>query len=562
MLNFIDSLDQERSNARLWEPITPQVDAPIFHSGYLFKLSKKRDGSRQLEIRYFALHGDLLVYKKNKDSDKVSGAMNVNLAKVEITSSSSIQSEELSAELGYGLKISRGSKYSMLFAKSRDELNAWMAALSKVAVRADFHDRFEVVEMIGEGTFAQVFKIRTVNTGRCFAMKAFSKASVLANPVGIAALKKEIQTLRSISDLKIGSRLLEVHETGDCIGLVMDLIEGGTLLDLIRSDLQLSQQSIANVARGILQNLNDLSTLGIFHRDLKPSNVMLRKTSMITPEDVVIIDFGLSASADDREHLFKRCGTPGYIAPELIAAKVDQEGGFSVPSKADVYSAGVLIYYLITRQPLFDRTGLDINTILKANLRSKIEFPDDVFGNKNRHLQDLLANLLHPDPEVRSTVEQALEHPYFKPFREKGLLKNDILFGADENACQPIVMPAKEFMIKRNYIPRNSRLELGPKRPSQKLHLQVVIPPIGPQIHLSICRNPPHPATLGDEEQLLSPVTSQSNDLSKSNSLAATCSGSARLSAGPNKILFSKRLLSRNIVSQGRPEKGICPSTR
>jgi len=115
-------------------------------------------------------------------------------------------------------------------------------------------------------------------------------------------------------------KLYEVYESENSIYLVVDILNGGELLNNLR--------------------LNHIHEKGIMHRDLKPENIMLRDENNIS--DIVIVDFGLSSfiKMDPNNVLFKKCGTPGFIAPEIFQCEMFYS------EKCDVFSAGVIFYIL------------------------------------------------------------------------------------------------------------------------------------------------------------------------------------------------------------------------
>lgn len=96
--------------------------------------------------------------------------------------------------------------------------------------------------------------------------------------------------------------------------------------------------------RDILRGLAYLEEKDILHRDLKPENLILGSTEPILQNRVKIVDFGLATPADVDEYLFKRCGTPGFVAPEIIKADANSKEKFT--TKCDVFSAGVICYIL------------------------------------------------------------------------------------------------------------------------------------------------------------------------------------------------------------------------
>ena len=100
---------------------------------------------------------------------------------------------------------------------------------------------------------------------------------------------------------------------------------------------------------GLVSGLNTMHKSRIMHRDLKPENIMLRSPFSLEP---VIVDFGLASHTDQEKYLFYRCGTPGYVAPEIITLT---ENGH-VNTECDMFSMGVIFHILLTRKPLFEGT--------------------------------------------------------------------------------------------------------------------------------------------------------------------------------------------------------------
>ena len=134
--------------------------------------------------------------------------------------------------------------------------------------------------------------------------------------------------------------LHEVHETENTYYMIMDYLEGETLLEMIKNQGRLTYFQIMNLMIAIAQGLKYLHSQGIIHRDLKPENILFQDTSL---KDPVIVDLGLATFENESEYLFPRCGTPGYVAPEVINIK-SQSAKYS--SVCDVFSLGVIFHIL------------------------------------------------------------------------------------------------------------------------------------------------------------------------------------------------------------------------
>lgn len=138
-------------------------------------------------------------------------------------------------------------------------------------------------------------------------------------------------------------QLHEVYETEKSIYLVLELIQGKSLQEVLKKSTfkdTYSEVKIINMIRSILDALAYLASKGIMHRDLKPDNILLDKG-----EKIKIVDFGLATFIHVDEYIFKKCGTPGYIAPEVF--KYDAKNpSTNYDDRCDVFSAGCILFYM------------------------------------------------------------------------------------------------------------------------------------------------------------------------------------------------------------------------
>lgn len=139
-------------------------------------------------------------------------------------------------------------------------------------------------------------------------------------------------------------RLYEVYESEHSIYLIMDLINGGELLTKLKDYSMITQQEIARLMYNFLDALKHLHARGIMHRDLKPENILLRNKNEI--HSIIIADFGLSSFIKKpvSEIFFKRCGTPGFVAPEILVYKDSHSEFYN--EKCDIFSAGIIFFIL------------------------------------------------------------------------------------------------------------------------------------------------------------------------------------------------------------------------
>lgn len=137
-------------------------------------------------------------------------------------------------------------------------------------------------------------------------------------------------------------KLYEVCETENSLYMVMELLQGGSLIEKIREKTSFPIDDALPIMRGMLKAVEHAHSKGIMHRDLKPENILF-KTANCKENDVVLADFGLSTLVNEKKYLFFRCGTPGYVAPEVINLK-DENATYR--EVCDIFSLGVIFHIM------------------------------------------------------------------------------------------------------------------------------------------------------------------------------------------------------------------------
>jgi 5'-AMP-activated protein kinase catalytic alpha subunit len=264
---------------------------------------------------------------------------------------------------------------------------------------------YELGRLLGQGTFAKVYHARGIKTNQSVAIKVIDKEKVLK--VGlIEQIKREISVMRLVRHPNI-IQLYEVMATKTKIYFVMEYAKGGELFNKV-SKGKLKE----DVARKYFQQLIDAvdlcHTRGVYHRDIKPENLLLDEN-----EDLKVSDFGLSALAESKRQdglLHTTCGTPAYVAPEVINRK-----GYD-GAKADIWSCGVVLYVLLAGYlPFHDSNLMEMyRKIGKAEYKCPNWFPPEV--------RRLLSKMLDPNPSTRASIAKIKESSWFR----KGLKSKHI----------------------------------------------------------------------------------------------------------------------------------------
>ncbi|XP_059668124.1 CBL-interacting serine/threonine-protein kinase 14-like [Cornus florida] len=257
--------------------------------------------------------------------------------------------------------------------------------------------KYELGKLLGYGAFAKVYHARNVRTGQSVAIKAVSKKNILKGGF-TAHVKREISIMRRLHHPHI-VRLFEVLATKTKIYFVMEFAKGGELFAKVAKG-RFSEDLSRRYFQQLISAVGYCHSHGVYHRDLKPENLLLDENW-----DLKVTDFGLSAVTDQVRPdglLHTLCGTPAYVAPEILAKK-----GYD-GAKVDVWSCGVILFVLNAGYLPFNDRNLMVmyKKIYKGEFRCpKWTSPD---------LKRFISRLLDTNPETRITVDQMTEDPWFR----------------------------------------------------------------------------------------------------------------------------------------------------
>ena len=193
--------------------------------------------------------------------------------------------------------------------------------------------RFELGKLLGHGTFAKVHHARNIKTGEGVAIKIINKEKILKGGL-VSHIKREISILRRVRHPNI-VQLFEVMATKTKIYFVMEYVRGGELFNKVAKG-RLKEEVARNYFQQLVSAVEFCHARGVFHRDLKPENLLLDQDG-----NLKVSDFGLSAVSDQirQDGLFHTfCGTPAYVAPEVLSRK-----GYD-GAKVDIWSCGVVLF--------------------------------------------------------------------------------------------------------------------------------------------------------------------------------------------------------------------------
>lgn len=264
-----------------------------------------------------------------------------------------------------------------------------------------FATKYRIGEKLGAGTFSEV-KLVTVKAGEDqgsqYACKIIKKGGLTVEDK--AALKIEIEILLEMNHPNI-MRLVEVMEDSKHHYLVTELLDGGELFDRIVEKALYSEREARDVVKILLEVMVYCHERNVVHRDLKPENLLL--TSKNNDSNIKIADFGFAKKVGVVEDLSTACGTPGYVAPEILNGKAYGKG-------VDIWSIGVITYILLCGYPPFHHDNQPrLFQMIKAG---EYEFDEQYWDEVSEEAKDLIRRMLTVDSKQRATAQELLQHPW------------------------------------------------------------------------------------------------------------------------------------------------------
>lgn len=255
-------------------------------------------------------------------------------------------------------------------------------------------DVFDFKGTLGSGAFSEVYMVREKKTGNLYALKCLKKKHLAHSN-----LENEISVLRRIKHENVVG-LEDFYETRTHYYLVMQLVSGGELFDRILDRGVYTEKDASQVISQVLKAVSYLHENSIVHRDLKPENLLYYNQD--ENAKIMISDFGLSKMAD-HGIMSTACGTPGYVAPEVLAQKPYSKA-------VDCWSIGVITYILLCGYPPFfeDNETRLFSKIMRADYAFHAPFWDDI----SESAKDFIRKMMEKNPSKRFTTEQALRHPW------------------------------------------------------------------------------------------------------------------------------------------------------
>ncbi|KAG7098269.1 hypothetical protein E1B28_000231 [Marasmius oreades] len=379
-----------------------------------------------------------------------------------------------------GNEVSFGSRSSD---SDGDDYRYMFYHLAAGSPKTGLYAFYDLGPELGRGSFAIVYRAISKTTGQWFAVKIIQESRRTgrddASNTNNINLQREIAIMGQLKHPNI----CELKDVFICdnneINLVIELVDGGDLLEYIINGGITTEMDAMHITYQLCDALAYIHDRGVAHRDLKPENVLLTNT---TPPQVKVADFGLAKVSDSMTMLKTMCGTPAYLAPEVV--RQEHEEGYD--NLVDSWSVGVILFSMITSASPFieDETQKDIRIRISGR---RIDW--QILANSTIPVgpacRDFIERLLADSPRKRMTMKSALEHPWFLQYRQ-----NHAQAGASPNQASSSSVPADASMLSvvdyaqgsTNNDERFSQgfqhLKIDSKGASTDL---VNVPPVGPE---------------------------------------------------------------------------------
>ena len=368
--------------------------------GYTIFKYNDEDNSKIIKKYYGIIKGKDILFFNSKQKNELCCIWNI--------SKSIIKTEDkidISKYTFYPIKFTNfnGSFCYIYFEEKDNQLN-FARKCEENTNYLKIENLFEIKDKIGQGHFGVVKTCIEKSTGKEYAVKIMNKSKLKEKDFQLVIQERNYMSL--IKHPNIVS-LIKDFEDENNIYFVMEYFKGGDLSNYLnnqKNTIKNLEKISAKIIKIIAQGVQYLNNFGIVHRDLKPENIIFEKENDI--KSIKIIDLGVAITLPYGEEANDPIGTLAFIAPEIFLHK-------AYSHKVDVWSIGILLYYLATGGNLpFDDEKLDDNIIGKKIVFTHQEYPDKYFSDKSKALICLIDKALEKSPEKRISINEFLKEEW------------------------------------------------------------------------------------------------------------------------------------------------------
>ena len=314
---------------------------------------------------------------------------------------------------------------------------------------------FQIIKELGTGSFGHVDLVSHKETKVQYAIKAIDKRDK-ANQSEKPYFRREIEVMYKIHHPNVVKLYGHFEDNNYCY-FIMEYISKGNIYNLIPHDnkKRLNSKVVATLMKGVISAVYYLHHMKpiIIHRDIKPENVLLGDNFVSK-----LTDFGWSNYMQEDEKRQTVCGTPIYLAPEIIKEEGHDE-------KVDIWCIGVLLFELITGNVPFQ--GTDIETLKENILHLRIAWPKEM----NIDAKNLIKKILKLDPGSRISLEEILKHPFFNKYFPNAV--NDLIKPSDQGEYKTFIISKDDPNNWEPFVKSNSNENIKEKEENKENNNEV-----------------------------------------------------------------------------------------
>jgi serine/threonine protein kinase len=259
---------------------------------------------------------------------------------------------------------------------------------------------YKLGDVLGEGAFSVVKLAVNRKTGQKVAVKCIDRQGLPEEDEN--SLRQEVAIMKSLAHPNI-VQFIDFFEEDKFFYVVLEFLEGGELFDRIVQKNFYNEKEARDVVKVILDGMKYCHDKGIAHRDMKPENLLL--TSKEDDSNVKIADFGFAIRGAQKSALTTQCGTPGYVAPEILQ-------NLPYDKAVDMWSIGVITYILLGGYPPFHDENQ--KALFRKIKKGEFEFHEEYWDCVSDEAKDFISNLIKVNPKERMSCDDAHKHPWLK----------------------------------------------------------------------------------------------------------------------------------------------------
>ena len=392
-----DSSSDEESNTNSNKKTkTPKKNNDVSFENWVYKITE----SNKLIRYYLVVIGKDIYYYKNSKKDELLGMHNLSGCYIRENGDKIISGNKF-----YCFQILFPSKKRNYYTETKQIAADFVINLKKQVGYLNFFDYYEMLDDIGEGKFGLVKLGLHKSTQERVAIKIIKKEAMQASDFEL--VKTEIDIMKLCHHPNI-VRLLDHFENAEYIFIVMEYLAGGSLESYLKKNkFNFTEKRAAEMMFQICEGMQYLHHYGVLHRDLKPENIMMTECS--EKGQIKIMDFGLSKIMGPQERVVDGFGTLSFVAPEVLVRTPYNK-------QIDIWSIGIILYYMLSGTLPFDDDDDNEEVIAKMIVFIDTKFPKEKWKNRSDLVIDFIKQCLNKDPEKRMTIDELINHEWFKSF--------------------------------------------------------------------------------------------------------------------------------------------------